>query len=172
VAPSTSSDLIDALESSHRHFVAASYGLSDSDALRKPAPGRWSVIDCVEHVCITELLGLKRLQAAETVAAAPPDPIREAAAAAQVADRSVKIEGPSITRPPGRHATLAQALAEFAAKRKSTIDFVKGCSNLAALRCGHPVFGPLSAREYIIVIAGHSSRHAAQIAEIRAQLAS
>ncbi len=166
----TSSDLIVTLEASLRHFEAACDGLSDGDGLKKPAPDRWSVIDCIEHVCITENLGLKRMQAAETAPEVEPDPAREAAFAAQVANRDAKLQGPAIVEPVGRHATLAEALAEFAATRERTIEFVKSCPNLTALRLNHPVLGPLSGREYVIVIAGHSSRHASQIGEIRAQL--
>ena len=114
MSPQTAADLIDALEASHRHFEAAVHGLSDSDALKKPAPEQWSAMDCIEHVCITESLGVKRLQAAEST----PDPqinaAREAAMAARVMDRSVKIQGPPIAMPTGRHATLADALAAFA----------------------------------------------------------
>ena len=163
-------DLIDKLEFSFRHLEAACDGLSDVEGLRKPAPDRWSVIDCIEHVCITENFALKRMQAAETAPDAQSDPAREAAFAAQVGNRDAKLQGPAIVEPVGRHATLAEALAEFAATRGRTIEFVRSCPDPAALRLNHPVFGPLSGREYVIVIAGHSVRHAAQIGEIRAQL--
>ncbi len=61
---------------------AACDGLSDPDGLKKPAPGRWSVIDCIEHVCITENLGLKRMHAAGTAPEVEPDAARETAFAA------------------------------------------------------------------------------------------
>ena len=69
--------------------------------------------------------------------------------------------------PTGRLTTLSAALAEFAATRERTIEFVKGCPNLTALRVNHPVFGQLTGREAALLIAGHCRRHAAQIAEIR-----
>jgi hypothetical protein len=178
MAPNLSSDLIAELEASHRHFADSARGLSDAAAARKPAEDRWSVVDCVEHLCITEALGLKRMQAAEqalTDESAPipePDLAREAAIAAQVADRTGKKQGPPAAMPTGRFTTLEAALAEFSATRARTIGYVNGCSKLAALRIAHPVFGPLTGREYVIVAAGHSRRHAAQIAEIRAQIGS
>jgi hypothetical protein len=170
MAPQIPADLIDALEASLRHFEAATQGLSDSEALGKPTAERWSVIDCIEHLCITESLGLKRLQSAETAAEACVNPEKEAALAARVEGRGAKIQGPPITMPTGRFATLAEALAEFAATRQRTIEFVKGCPNLAALRVSHPLFGPLTGREYAFIIAGHSTRHAAQVTEIRADI--
>jgi hypothetical protein len=164
----SSIDLIDALEASHRHFEAATQGLSNSGALAKPAAEQWSVIDCIEHLCITESLGLKRLQSAEDAPKPSVNPEKEAALVAQVESRDMKIQGPPIAMPTGRFATLDAALAEFAATRGRTIEFVRDCPNLAALVVNHPVFGELTGREYALLIAGHCRRHAAQITEIRA----
>jgi hypothetical protein len=168
MTPQISIDLIDALESSHRHFEAATQGLSDSEALSKPAVEEWSVIDCIEHLCITENLGLKRLQSAEVAPEPSMNPEKEAMLVAQVENRGAKIQGPPMAMPTGRFATLATALAEFAATRARTIEFVRNCPSLAALLVNHPVFGPLTGREYALLIAGHCRRHAAQITEIRA----
>jgi DinB superfamily len=168
MTPQISIDLIDALESSHRHFEAATQGLSDSEALAKSATEQWSVIDCIEHLCITESLGLKRLQSAEVAPEPRVNPEKEAALAAQVENRDAKIQGPPVTMPTGRFATLAAALGEFAATRGRTIEFVRDCPSLAALVVNHPLFGPLTGREYALLIAGHCRRHAAQITEIRA----
>ena len=157
------------LKSSHKHFEASLEGLSDAAALRKPAEHHWSAIDCVEHICIAEGLGLKRLESAE---AGDPqvDSAREQHLAAQVLQRDSKIAGPPVTMPTGRFATIAEALAEFGAVRGRTIAFAASCPNLSCLRVTHPVFGPLTGREYVVLIAGHARRHAAQISEIREQL--
>jgi hypothetical protein len=168
MTPQTSNDLIDALKASHRHLEAATEGLSDSEALRKPSAEAWSVIDCIEHLCIAETLGLRRLTSAEAAPEASVNPEKEAAMAKQVENRVVKVQGPPMAMPKGKFATLAEALAEFAATRERTIEFIKVCPNLAALRVTHPVLGELTGREYAIVIAGHCRRHSAQIAEIRA----
>jgi hypothetical protein len=170
MSPQSSPDLIEMLGSSSREFVLALDGLSDAAASAKPAENCWSVIDCVEHICITEGLGLKRLQSAE--AAEPQvDSAREQFLASQVVQRENKIPGPPITMPTGRFATLVEALSEFVAARGRTIAFVSCCPNLSSLRLTHPVFGPLNGREYVVLIAGHARRHAAQIADIRAQMA-
>ncbi|MGA7239858.1 MAG: DinB family protein [Bryobacteraceae bacterium] len=168
MTPQTSTDPIDALEVSRHHFEAATQGFSDSEALAKPAAEQWSVIDCIEHICITESLGLKRLQSAEAAPEPSLNPEKEAAMAAQVENRATKFQGPPVAMPTGRFATLSEALAEFAATRGRTIEFVRDCPSLAALRVNHPVFGQLTGREYALLIAGHCRRHAAQIAEIRA----
>jgi hypothetical protein len=168
MTPQTSIDPIDALEASRRHFEATIQDLSDNEALERPSAERWSVIDCIEHICITESLGLKRLQSAEVAPEPSVNPEKEAAMAAQVENRDAKVQGPPVAMPTGRFATLSEALAEFRATRERTIEFVRDCPSLAALRVHHPVFRQLTGREYALLIAGHCRRHAAQIAEIRA----
>src|SRR5215469_8501892 len=168
MTPQTSNDVIDALKASHRHLEAATEGLSDSEALRKPSAEAWSVIDCIEHLCITEGFALRRLRAAEIAPETRTNPEKEAEQAAQVENRAVKIQGPPIAMPKGQFATLAAALAELAATRNRAIEFVKACPNLTAIRVTHPVFGELTGREAALLIAGHCRRHSAQIAEIRA----
>ncbi len=168
MTPQTSIDPLDALEASRRHFEATTRDLSDNEALAKSAAEQWSVIDCIEHICITESLGLKRLQSAEVAPEPSVNPEKEASMAAQVESRDTKIQGPPVAMPTGRFATLSEALAEFTATRGRTIEFVRDCPSLAALLVNHPVFGQLTGREYALLIAGHCRRHAAQIAEIRA----
>lgn len=168
MTPQTSIDPLDALDASRGHFEATIQDLSDNEALDKPSTGQWSVIDCIEHICITESLGLKRLQSADATPETKVNPEKEATLAAQVENRATKFQGPPVAMPTGRFATLSEALAEFAATRRRTIEFVRDCPSLAALRVNHPVFGSLTGREYALLIAGHCRRHAAQIAEIRA----
>jgi hypothetical protein len=168
MTPQTSIDLVDALESSHRCLEAATQGLSDSEAVYKPAPQEWSVIDCIEHLSIVENLAVNRLQSAESAPEASVNAEKEKMLASAVGNRAMKIQAPPPAQPAGRLTTLAEALTEFAATRERTIEFVKGCPNLTMLRVNHPVFGQLTGREAALLIAGHSRRHAAQIAEIRA----
>ncbi len=170
MAETTSSDLIAALEASRRNFDAAPQGLSDIDAAKKPVPGCWSVLECIEHICIVETITVNRMGTADVAPESGRDPAKEAMMAERVLDRSTRIQGPPLAMPSGRFTSLAEALAEFGATRSRTIAFVQSCPNLECLRLAHPLFGPLSGREYILLNAGHSNRHAAQIREIREQI--
>lgn len=127
------------------------------------------MLECIEHICIVETITVNRMQTAETVEAAR-DPAREAMVAARAESREAKIQGPPLAMPKGRFTSLPEAMAEFGATRSRTVAFVESCPNLDCLRLTHPLFGPLTGREYILLNASHSNRHAAQIREIREQI--
>src|SRR6266853_6894655 len=94
--------IIDTLENSRQEFLAASDGVSESQAKTAPAPGRWSVLDCVEHVTIVEERFLGWLENGRKLDAPRIDPQIEARLAARVRDRSTKVEAPEPVRPTGR----------------------------------------------------------------------
>ena len=73
--------------------------------------------------------------------------------------------------PAGRFTTLAQALEQFNANRTRSIQFAQDRSgDLYYLASEHPRFGPMNGVEFLIIIAAHGRRHAAQIQEVRAAL--
>jgi hypothetical protein len=163
--------IVEELEASRRILHESIHGISEQDAARCEAKGRWSVRDCVEHLTLAErgLFGRIEREPAEPL---PANPERERRAVGGVANRAGRIEAPERARPNGRFASLAEALAAFDALREVSIGFAreKG-EELASLTALHPMFGPLTGAEMLLVMAGHVRRHAEQIREIRAALA-
>jgi hypothetical protein len=72
-APQESSPILQALRDSRAELHAAVAGVSEEQARTKPAPDRWSVLDCVEHLVIVEGRFLGWLQNPEPNPAPPPD---------------------------------------------------------------------------------------------------
>jgi len=73
--------------------------------------------------------------------------------------------------PSGRFSTLGQALDHFNASRTRSILFADSrCDDLYRLASAHPRFGTINGVEFLIIMAGHSRRHAEQIRETRAAL--
>ena len=170
MVPQTRSELVQTLEASRQEFNAAVEGLSDSEARKQPAPGRWSVLECVEHVGLVEERFFGRLQQAARKDAAP-NKQREAELAALVIDRTKRIDAPEPARPTGRYSTLAEALDQFNAARGRLMQFAdERAADLYSLSVEHPRFGPLNGAEQLLIAAGHSRRHADQIREVRAAL--
>jgi DinB superfamily len=168
VAPQESIDILQCLKDSRAEFLSASAGLSESQAKASPAPGRWSVLYCVEHVVAAEtrFLGWLRNPIADTPP--PADKQREAQILSRVAGRATVIEAPEPVRPGGRFSTLAEAVAEFQAIRAESIQFAEGQRDgLYSLAAKHPFLGVCNGAEAMVLIAAHSRRHAAQIREIR-----
>ena len=168
MSPQQKSEIADVLEQSRQEFLAAA-DVPDSVAKMKPAEGRWSVLDCIEHVCTVEERFLGRLAPPESGSAPPADKEKEAALTARVVDRTERRQAPEAIHPKGRFATLADGLEEFNAVRARTAKFAEDrAADLYSLSVLHPVLGPLNGMETLTLIAGHSCRHAAQMREAAA----
>lgn len=171
MAPQESIDILQCLEDSRDEFLAVTEGLSEAQATAAPAPGRWSVVECIEHVIAVESLFLRSLRKPDEDAAPPANKEREAMILSRVAGRASAIQAPEPVRPSGRFATLTEALAKFEAVRAHSIRFVETQGDgLYSLAAKHPFLGVCNGAEAIVLIAAHSRRHAAQIREIRAGL--
>lgn len=171
MAPSQTIEIIEILEKSKQDFHAAAAGFSESLAKTRPEENRWSVLDCVEHVTTVEEIFLGRLAGGVAGEAPAADKQREAELAARFVDRANKRQAPEAIWPKGRFTSLAEGLAQFHAARGRTLQFAKDhAERLYTLTSSHPVFGPLNGVEALLIIAGHASRHAEQIREVRAAL--
>jgi DinB superfamily len=79
MAPQESIDVLQCLRDSGVEFLAAVEGLSEAQAETSPAPGRWSVAECVEHVVVAETRFLGWLRNPIPEPPSPVDKQREAA---------------------------------------------------------------------------------------------
>jgi hypothetical protein len=145
-------------------------GLTEAQWKFKPAPDRWSVAECVEHLAIGEDLLHAILG---RLAQAPPPPADYDAARVDamllrdVPDRSTKYQAPEPAQPTGK-VTPAAALEHFLASRQETVNLLRNTPDLRAHAIKHIVFGSLDGYEWIIAVAAHSARHTKQILEVKA----
>ncbi len=171
MAPAESSAIVKILEDSRADFHAAVDGISESHAKVCPAPGRWSVLECVEHIALSESRLLGWLQNPIADPAPPVDKEKEARLFTGVASRTQRVEAPEPARPTGRFATLADAMEQFDAARAGSIRFAeRQGERLYALAARHPFFGACNGQEVMVLMAAHARRHATQIREIRTAL--
>lgn len=146
-------------------------GLPEDRAGIRSAPGRWSVIECVEHLAVSEDFLLSGITRTEPAGSPGASPNREAAILARGADRSNPVVSPEAGRPTGRFATLADAVEDFLAARERTVRFVETCGeDLRSKPMAHPLMGTINSHEALLLIAVHPRRHAGQIREIRTAL--
>jgi hypothetical protein len=157
------------LESGRQALLDVLSGMTEDFAGRTPAHGRWSVLECVEHLAVSEdyLFG-------QIVAAQSGEPMvnekREALIVARGLDRTRPVQSPEVGRPAARFATLAEAVRGFLASRERTIRFVENCGeDLRAKLTTHPIItGSVNCQEMLLMIAVHPHRHVKQIEEIKA----
>ncbi len=162
------------LQTTHDAFLQSISGLSEKQWRFKPAPDRWSVAEVAEHITVAEgaILGMVQKQ----VMTSPAAPEKRAEVAGKdemilknVPDRSHKLQAPEFLKPTNRWATREELTKVFEEERKTTMDYVKTTSDdLRDHFFAHPVFGPLDAYQWILLISAHSERHTKQILEVKA----
>jgi hypothetical protein len=163
--------ILASLELGRSALPLALQGVSEETAARTPAPGRWSILGCVEHLVISEDYLFQQIVTAERVSTPLINEKREAVMPIRGLDRSWKMESPPEGCPNGRFRALSEALNQFLAYRERTIQFVR--ENHEDLRCRittHPIMGTVNGHEMLLSIAVHCLRHIKQIEEVKAAL--
>jgi hypothetical protein len=137
-------------------------------ARRVPAPGKWSVLECVEHLAVSESYLLSQIMSARQSDVSTVNKEREAQIFTVGLDRTRTVPCPDVALPTGRFSTLEEALQHFLATRTRTIQFVESCDgDLRSKLISHPVFGPVNGYETLLMMAVHPRRHAKQVEEIK-----
>lgn len=166
-------EIVERLHAGRDALDEALAGVTEPMAARKPAPDRWSILECVEHVAVVERLLLSRLTSAVPAESPCGNRTREAMIAARGADRSRQIASPEAARPCNRFASLREASAAFDSARAETLRFLDAFNGDPRLFVtDHPVIpGPVNCYEILLLSSVHPARHAKQIAEARSSLA-
>ena len=171
MTPQTQDEHVMQLELSRDEFLNAVQGVSESDAKIPPPSGGWSVLDCVEHVIVAEGRFLGWLETAAAEGAPPRNEGKEAQLVARMGNREGKRPAPDAVLPTGRFASLAEAVDQFRATRRRSIEFAGARGpGLYSLVVQHHFFGTLNGGEVAVLIANHGRRHAEQIKEVRAAI--
>jgi hypothetical protein len=132
----------------------------------READNRWSIMDCVEHVCLAEELMSVSLQKRRQTDAAPN--VEKDALIRKIAlDRSRKISAPPLAKPAGRFHSLKDAADAFRTFRERNIAFIESLGeDLRRSTCLHPL-GIFDSYQFIEIMALHPERHVSQIEEIK-----
>jgi uncharacterized damage-inducible protein DinB len=145
-------------------------GVPEAQARQAPGEGRWSILDCLEHVALAEATML-HLIANESTPAEAVTPGREDKFLRHSTNRARTFTAPERARPKGSFASLNIALDALRERRAQTIRFIEQCDgDLRDRKTLHPVAGQITCRECLALLIGHPMRHIQQIREIKAQL--
>ena len=159
------------LESSKKGVLAATKGLSEAQWNFKPAPDRWSIAECMEHIAAAE--DFIRGNITENVMKAPAVPDRDIAKIdtgilTGVADRTNKVQAPEPLKPTNRFGSPQASIKHFVESRATTEAFLKNTADLRGHAVDSPIGGKWDAYEFILLIGAHSERHTKQIEEVKA----
>ena len=139
----------------------------------RPAPDRWSVAEIAEHIVLSESL---LFSIAQKTLLAPADEDKskeldgqEEQLLARVSDRSSKAQAPEVLKPTGRFSTKEELLEAFKTARARTLEYASTTNDpLKTHVAPHPVFGEMTAYQWLVFIAAHADRHLAQLNEVQA----
>jgi hypothetical protein len=165
--------LINDLERSRKVFLDAIADVkTEAQWNYKPAPDRWSVAECAAHIIAAEQYFRDQIAAALKTPALPAEKRSNAGDAViskMVRDRSSTFQAPAQLEPKGKVVPKAQAITDFEATRKKTLDYVRTTQD--PLR-EHGSAGPggqvTSAYQLVLMLSGHTERHTAQLQEVKA----
>jgi uncharacterized damage-inducible protein DinB len=159
-------DVAGQLESARTDLIVVVSGLTEERARTRPAPERWSVLECLEHVSFVERRFLGMVKESEAGTPAERDVAKEAALKERVMDRSNRRTAPEAVYPNGKYRSISEALQDFNAARDETLRFAEEEGvKLLSRSANHPLLGPLNGVEALLLIAGHGRRHTAQMRE-------
>jgi len=158
---------------SRQTLLDAVEGVSDNQARWKSESGRWTILEFVEHLAISDdaLVALVK----RALQSPPHEETEE-----ERRGREQKIvekmpiprgvnRAPERLQPRGRFTNLAEAVAAFLEARERTLQFARATQDdLRKHFAPHPVLGPLDGYQWLVANARHVELHAGHIREIRA----
>lgn len=161
------------LVESRQGFLKAIDGLTPAQWAFKPAPDRWSIQDCVEHVVTMEQT--IQSQVISKRLSSPREPLRrlevnvtDGFILAALPDRNHRFQAPEAFTPRGRWTTPEAAAKVFTECRQGLESQVASTQLDWRTRFGsHPIFGTLDLYQWVLFTAGHTARHTQQIEDVK-----
>lgn len=159
------------LEETRKKFLASIDGLTEAQWTFKAAPDRWSIAEVAEHIAISEstILGLVTGQVLKSPPLAADTPrVSDQQMLDALVDRSSRFQAPEMLRPASRWSSRAALTTDFNVARDKTVAYVKDTKDdLRGHGMPHPVLKTLDGYQWVLLVAGHSARHTAQIEEVK-----
>jgi hypothetical protein len=161
--------VLNQLQEGRDSLLRAISGLSEAQLNFKPSSGRWSIADCIEHIAMAEdAMFARATNGTPNPNAVSLDPEKYGRFIAAVVGRSRKVVAPDAMQPAGHFGTVAEATHHFQESRELAIAFARQCSDdLRHIFALHPVLGEIDCYRFLLLLALHPARHAAQIQEIK-----
>lgn len=166
-------DLLAHMERTQKLFLDSIAGLTEAQWSWKPAPDKWSVGECAEHITRTEpmLRGLIAKMLSE-----PTDPAvlekshgKVETLLAFIVDRSSKVQAPEPLNPmkAGEVRSRATIERDFPFERGRSYE-IASTGDLLGHAMMSPVAEEVDALGWLYFLSGHVERHTLQIEEVKA----
>ena len=162
---------LELLARSRQTLLDAVEGVTEPQARWKPAPERWSILEYVEHLAVSDDALVQLVERALESPARPETDDQRRAREQKIREtpmpRGVN-RAPEALKPSARFASLAAALQAFLEARQRTLEYARTTQeDLRSHFAPHNVLGPLDGYQWLVGNARHAESHAAHIREIR-----
>jgi hypothetical protein len=166
--------VITMLEENSQKLLADIEKISETQWKFKPASDQWSIAEISEHITLADgfLLAIAQnsLKTPADTSKANSLVGKENAMIERLKDRSQKSRAPEGAIPKNRYSSKKDLIAAFKIEREKTINYVKNTKDpLKNHIVSHPLFGELTAYQWLVMIPAHANRHVAQLEEVMAR---
>ena len=159
---------------SRDYLLQAVKGLRPGQASFKESPDRWSILECLEHMVLSENFIWAMAQESLDW---PADPAKRSEVQVtdeqivqMLTDRTHKVKTFEALEPGGTYATVEEAIKAFEKARNEHIGFIKTTKkDLRNHYVAHPVLGTIDSYQLLLFLAAHQTRHLKQVEEIKAR---
>jgi hypothetical protein len=146
-------------------------GVTEQQARWKPAPDRWSILEYIEHLAVSDdaLVALVRrsLETPAHIETEDERRAREQKLRETPVPRGVN-QAPENLKPVARFDSLADAVTAFLAARERSIEYAQSTTDdLRSHFAPHAVLGQLDGYQWLCGNARHAETHARHVVEIR-----
>jgi len=163
--------VLEHLSASRERLLAVTKDLSSAQREYRPAEGRWSVADCVEHLTVVENFILKTMQ---STLEGTPEPAKQAEARGKdqiilelVPSRTRRVHGPPEVQPKRRWPDFEESVRQFEGARRRTVAFASETqADLRSHFFPHPFLGDLDCYQWLLFLGTHCERHVRQMEEV------
>lgn len=143
--------------------------LSSEELNYTPKDGSWSIMNCLEHIAITEpaiVDGIKKIIDKNEVVLDKDLIMNDGLVIANIADRTKKAKTPKPLEPLGKWKSVTEVMKIIKQNRALTIKLLKETDADLRHLFGKYPYGEVDAYQLFIVSAAHGYRHTMQIREI------
>jgi hypothetical protein len=165
-------DAISYFKDTQKNLAEEIKGLSENQLNWKPADSVWSAANCVEHIALAEK---NIFDWAMSTLKTDADPAKRSQLKYDdngvkkiITDRSFRVKTREGFIPTGQFGNAAQTMVVFNERREGLIKYMKDTKDDLRNHFAESPLGLMDTYQVLIFLSGHTARHTAQIAELKA----
>jgi uncharacterized damage-inducible protein DinB len=170
----TIAEIMEANRQAEGRLIEAISNLNETQANFRPDPSRWTIAEIAEHIGIVNggFLRLMRkfLGEAEASPKAPSSDLNlRNTLINEKGEQFEPFEAPERVRPKGG-VGIVDSISSIRATSKEMVELQPRIEavDLSEQTFSHPVFGPLNAYQWLLLLGEHENRHRGQIERLKA----